>query len=84
MTLEEARAHIGGGVVYLPTREDGVITSVNDRYVFVKFNALAMHGTACGPGDLQLISDGGGQVVDLLGALADSIDSVRRRRAGAS
>lgn len=48
MNIAEAREHIGEGVVYRPMRpgpgggllsqlEDGVITSVNDRYVFVRY-----------------------------------------------
>ena len=42
MTIEEARAHIGDGVVYTPAHgepEDGVITSVNDRFVFVRYGS---------------------------------------------
>lgn len=43
MTIEEARRHIGAGVVYNPrpgtydSAEDGEITAVNDRYVFVLY-----------------------------------------------
>ena len=40
MTLQEAREHIGHGVVYRTAygrTEDGVITSVNDRWVFVHY-----------------------------------------------
>lgn len=37
MTIDEARSHIGDGVVYLPTGKDGVITSVNDNWVFVRY-----------------------------------------------
>lgn len=43
MTLAEAAAGVGRGVVYTPhhggPKEDGVITSVNDRYVFVRYGA---------------------------------------------
>ena len=42
MTLEEARDHIGHGVLYSPCGgpvEEGVITSVNEHYVFVRFGA---------------------------------------------
>jgi hypothetical protein len=49
VTLDEARALIGNAVVYLPSRahigvsggqlEEGVITSVNDAYVFVRYGA---------------------------------------------
>ena len=43
MTLDEARSHVGDAVVYHPYApeldpvEEGVITSVNDRYVFVRY-----------------------------------------------
>ena len=40
MTLNEARAHIGAGVVYNPGHggpEDGEIVRVSDLYVFVLF-----------------------------------------------
>lgn len=41
MTLDEARARVGVGVVYQPypaaRPENGHITSVNDYYVFVRF-----------------------------------------------
>jgi hypothetical protein len=41
MTLDEARQHIGSGVVYRggssSEGEDGVITNVNDAYVFVRY-----------------------------------------------
>ena len=41
MTLDQARARIGAGVVYRPhpdaPAEDGTITSVNDQYVFVLY-----------------------------------------------
>lgn len=40
MTLDEARAHIGAGVVYNPGHgrpEDGEIVGVSDLYVFVLF-----------------------------------------------
>ena len=41
MTLDQARARIGSGVVYRShldaPAEDGTITSVNDRYVFVLY-----------------------------------------------
>lgn len=52
MTLDQARDHIGSAVVYLPTTEEGVITSVNGRFVFVRFNVKAVNGTACDPTDL--------------------------------
>jgi len=44
MTLETARKNIGNSVVYIPFEdcgraqiEHGVITSVNDSYVFVRY-----------------------------------------------
>jgi hypothetical protein len=40
VTLDEARAHIGDGVVYRTgygRTEDDVITSVSDRFVFVRY-----------------------------------------------
>lgn len=45
MTLEEARDHIGDGVVYHPYApaldpvEQGVITSVNHRFAFVRYGS---------------------------------------------
>jgi hypothetical protein len=40
VTIDEARANIGAGVVYRPIpgqTKDGVITSVNARFVFVHY-----------------------------------------------
>ena len=37
MTSDEARGHIGHAVVYGPTGEEGVITSVNDHWTFVRY-----------------------------------------------
>jgi hypothetical protein len=40
VTLDEARRNVGHGVVYRAphgSTEQGVITSVNDTYVFVRF-----------------------------------------------
>lgn len=56
MTLDECRAHVGAGVVYEPAdgrREDGVITSVNSMYAFVRFGTDA-HSKATHPGQLEL------------------------------
>jgi hypothetical protein len=45
MTLDEARARIGDAVIYHPYApeldrvEEGVITSVNDLFVFVRYGA---------------------------------------------
>lgn len=67
MTIEQAREHVGDGVVYLPLRapfppgglphqlEDGVITSVNDSYVFVRY-AGDQHSKATAPEFLTLLA----------------------------
>jgi len=58
MTIEEAEAHIGDGVVYAPAygeREDGVITSVTRTHVFVMY-AGDLHSKATSPGDLFLLA----------------------------
>jgi hypothetical protein len=60
VTLEEAAAHIGAGVVYIPehgAREDGVITSVTSRWVFVRYRGDA-GSKATSPGDLTLLTTG--------------------------
>lgn len=58
MTLDEARAHIGAGVVYLDgagQRHDGEIVRVNEHYVFVLFvGDRAPKATA--PGCLTLLA----------------------------
>ncbi len=67
MTLEEARAHIGHGVVYDPPdldpwsdtkatvrREDGVITAVGELYVFVRYSEGAV-AKATHPDNLTLL-----------------------------
>jgi hypothetical protein len=54
VTLDEAREHIGNGVVYDPgygLKEDGVITSVKDPYVFVRYRG-DQHSKATIPADL--------------------------------
>lgn len=60
MTLDEARDHIGSGVLYRPAwgpTEDGVITGVSERMVFVRY--ASQHPGAAGqatyPGDLELL-----------------------------
>lgn len=58
MTLDEARARIGDGVVYAPrygAREDGVITSVSSRFVFVRYGAT-VYGKATAAADLTFAS----------------------------
>ena len=59
MTLEEARNNIGRYVVYIPfngcsdnQKELGVITSVNDTYVFVRYGD-DLHSKATRPEDLK-------------------------------
>ena len=60
MTLEEARNHIGDSVIYTPFEgcdaselEFGIITSVNDSYVFVRYGSN-LHSQATNPCDLRL------------------------------
>jgi hypothetical protein len=61
MTLSEARAHVGDAVTYHPyapeldPAEEGVITSVNDRYVFVRYGA-GEGSKATSPGLLTLLT----------------------------
>lgn len=60
MNLDDARANVGNGVVYKrpDTRlEDGVITSVNDTYVFVRY-AGDQTSKATRPEDLELLNRG--------------------------
>lgn len=64
MTIDEARANIGRGVVYVPKhgrREDGVIMSVSgDRYVMVQYAGQApAQAKATYPRDLELLTVGG-------------------------
>ena len=57
MTLDQARAHIGAGVVYNPGHgrpEDGEIVRVSDLYVFVRY-AGDRTPKATPPGALTLI-----------------------------
>lgn len=60
MTLDDARQHIGHGVVYRPRHyppdtEQGVITSVNDTYVFVRYGTNT-HSKATRPEQLELLT----------------------------
>jgi hypothetical protein len=61
MTLTEARAHIGSGVVYRPhpdaLAEEGEITGCSGAFVFVRFVG-DRHPKACVPEDLTLLSGG--------------------------
>lgn len=60
MTLEEARKNIGRYVTYTPFKgcskdqlELGVITSVNERYVFVRYGN-EINSKATRPEDLKI------------------------------
>lgn len=56
ISLEEAANSIGRLVVYsngYDPPEEGVITSVNDHYVFVRYKIAALYGTATDPNDLE-------------------------------
>lgn len=58
MNLTEARDHIGDGVVYRPAHgapEDGTITGVSDRYVFVRYGSRTT-SAATEPGALTLLA----------------------------
>jgi hypothetical protein len=57
MTLDEARDHIKDKVIYRDSSgiEEGVITSVNSRYVFVRFGS-GTGSKATRPGQLELLS----------------------------
>ena len=68
--LQEGRQRIGDTVLYrngYAADEQGYITSVNDRYVFVRFGAGA-HGVACHPDSLRWLAhravNGGSTNVD--------------------
>jgi len=60
MTLDEAREHVGAGVVYRPrpdaSAEDGTITSVNERWVFVRYTGNPQP-QATAPQHLTLLAD---------------------------
>jgi hypothetical protein len=62
MTLEEARARIGNKVVYRAPHarrseqgEEGVITSVSDHYVFVRYGTNTTSAATL-PADLEAIA----------------------------
>jgi hypothetical protein len=61
MTLDEARAAMGQGVVYIPSEEQraetGVITSVSTRWVFVRYSDQHPEagGKATSPAQLTLL-----------------------------
>ena len=61
MTIDEARAHIGDGVIYRPrggstdSTEEGTITSVSDRFAFVRYGR-SRTSAATDPADLTLLA----------------------------
>ncbi len=59
MTIEEARGNIGNGVIYHPRggggTEEGTITSVSDRFVFVRYGR-SRTSAATDPADLTLLA----------------------------
>ena len=60
MTLDEARNHINEGVVYKPhggRAEDGVITWVSSRFVFVRYSQDE-HSRATDASALTLLAAG--------------------------
>jgi hypothetical protein len=68
MTLEEAREHVGHGVVYrsgTDLAEDGVITGV-DALVFVRYKG-DRHAKATYPGDLTLLAGSPEPITHYLG-----------------
>lgn len=61
MTLDEARQHEGHGVVYQPAHgdaEEGTITSVSDRFVFVRYGSRRT-SAATEPAALTLLAGEG-------------------------
>lgn len=59
MTLKEARNNIGRSVIYIPYKncsreliESGIITSVNEIYVFVRYGK-DLHSKATRPDNLR-------------------------------
>ena len=61
MTLDQAREHVGWGVVYRPhpdaAPENGQIVSVNDEYVFVLYMGDRNYSPkAARPSDLTLLA----------------------------
>jgi hypothetical protein len=60
MTIDEARNHVGELVIYRPKwdtfTEEGVITSVNDSFIFVRYSE-SQTSQATYPDDLTLSLD---------------------------
>ena len=64
MKISEAEKSIGAKVVYIPFadrgpvfKEEGVITSCNDEFVFVRYEG-DFHSKATRPDDLTLLYEG--------------------------
>ena len=59
MTITEARGNIGNGVIYRPRgggpAEEGTITSVSDRFAFVRYGSQRT-SAATDPADLELLA----------------------------
>lgn len=53
MTLDEAREYVGEAVIYYNGRgrEDGVITSVGTRYVFVRYRGSLHENSIATPAE---------------------------------
>lgn len=51
MRVRYVPGHAHGDITHKDC-EDGVVSSVNDRYVFVKFSQWQAGGSACDPYDL--------------------------------
>ena len=59
MTIDEARAHVGDGVLYRPRcghTEEGVITRVRGTWVFVKYESSPAAAQATDAADLELLA----------------------------
>jgi hypothetical protein len=88
VNLDQAREHVGSRVVYRPDpaipAEEGVITSVTDRWVFVRYGA-DIGAKATGPENLDLVLDPNpapspDRTDTLRGAVPLPLGTVRHRR----
>ena len=72
MTIDQARAHIGHGVVYRPRErrpwtgppERGVIADVGRVWVFVRYESSGGTAQATSPADLELLGGGAASQAD--------------------
>ena len=57
MTIDEAKQYVGSGVVYDSGqgKQDGVISSVNSTWVFVRYSG-DLHSKATDPNHLSLLA----------------------------